>query len=277
MIRIFFTILFIFPVTSLFASHDETLAGARAYGLGGTSLGLSDVWAVYNNQAAMAFIGKPAFGADAENRFLIRELNRYAIAAILPTRAGVFGISASFYGNKLYSEGKTGLSYARSFGKRISAGVQLDYLFVHLAESYGTKHLFTCELGLLGKVTRNLTLATHIFNPLNVKLSAYNNERIPAKIRFGLQYHFFDGLFASVEVEEKFSERPSFHAGVEYRLLKWSFLRTGVSISDYAVCSLGVGLMLKWLAVDMAASYHPVLGISQKLSVTFYLKNQGRE
>lgn len=277
MTRNIITAFFLFPVTFLFASHDETPAGARAYGMGGTSLGLSDVWAVHNNQAAMAFIGKPAFGADAENSFLIRELNRYTIAAVLPTRAGVLGISASFYGNKFYSEGKTGLSYAKSFGKRISAGVQLDYLFVHLAESYGTKHLFTCEVGLLGKVTRKLILATHVFNPLNAKLSAFNGERIPAMIRFGLQYHFFDGLLASVEVEEKFSYRPSLRAGVEYRLLKWSFFRAGVAIGDYAVCSLGVGLLMKWFALDMAASYHPVLGISQKLSVTLYLKNRGRE
>ena len=221
----------------------------------------------------MAFINKPVAGLFYENRFLIKELNYQAGAFVLPTKSGVFGVSLSYYGNKFYSEGKTGLAYAKSFGQRFSAGIQLDYLFTHLAENYGTRHSFTFEIGLFGKLTKNLSIAAHVFNPLNIKLADYNNERIPAVIRLGIMYSFSESLLVVLEAQEIISRKPSVNAGIEYRLLKKAFFRLGLMASDYFQLSFGFGLDIKNLSIDIATSYHPVLGISPKASIAFKFGN----
>jgi len=260
---------FVFHFIHSFASHDNTPAGGRSSSLGNTSLGFADVWSVHNNQAAMAFLNKPAAGLYYENKFLIKELNVQAGAVVLPTKSGVFGLSLSYYGNKLYCEGKTGLAYAKNFGHRFSAGIQLDYLFTRIAENYGTRHSFTFEIGLLGKITKNLTLAAHVFNPINVRLADYNNERIPAIIRLGVLYSFSDNLLVALEAEESISLKPGINAGIEYRLLKKAFFRIGLSASDHIQYSFGLGLDVKNISIDIAAAYHPVLGISPKASLGF--------
>jgi len=260
---------FIISANQSFASHDNDPTGGRSSAMGNTSLGFADIWSAHNNQAAMAFIGKPAAGFYYGNKFLIKELNRQAGAVVYPTRSGVFGLSLSYYGNRLYCEGKTGLAYAKSFGQRFSAGIQLDYLFTRVAENYGTRHTFTFEIGLLGKITKNLTLAAHVFNPVNAKLSAYNNERIPAIIRLGILYRFSDDLLVTLEASEKISDKPEAHAGMEYRLLKKAFFRLGLSVSDHIQYSFGFGLDVKNVSIDIAAVYHPVLGISPEASLGF--------
>jgi hypothetical protein len=263
---------FIFSTIRSIASHDNTPAGGRSSALGNTSLCFADVWSVHNNQAAMAFLNKPAAGLYFENKFLVKELNLQAGAAVLPTKSGVFGLSLSYYGNKLYSEGKTGLAYAKNFGQRFSAGIQLDYLFTRIAENYGTRHSFTFEIGLLGRITKNLTLAAHVFNPIIIKLADYNNERIPAIIRLGILYNFSENLLVTMEAEEKISLKPGVNAGIEYRLLKKAFIRIGLSASDHMLYSFGFGLEVKNMNMDIAAAYHPVLGISPKASLVFTFK-----
>src|ERR1035438_7204661 len=126
---------------------EYSTIGGRAAGMGFTSVSIADPWSVFNNPAGLSSLYKFSAGIYFENRFLMKELSLKAVYLDIPVKAGTFGLSCQEFGFNLYNEMKVGLAYGKKLGKSFSAGVQLDYLRIHLAEDLGTKNLFRSEFG----------------------------------------------------------------------------------------------------------------------------------
>src|SRR5262245_21201539 len=94
------------------AGNEPQSIGARSNALGNASITLSDPFSLFNNQAAMAFVNNISIGLYTERRFMLKELSYNAGGVTLPTKSGVFGLSANYYGFDLYNEKKIGLAYA---------------------------------------------------------------------------------------------------------------------------------------------------------------------
>ncbi|MCC6690413.1 MAG: hypothetical protein IT235_02660, partial [Bacteroidia bacterium] len=156
--------------TELHAAQFCYPVGAQQGAMGGASVMFSDVWSAFNNQAGLAYIKTISAGANYENRFLLPELSLRSLALVLPFKGTTFGLSASSFGYRLYSENKYGLAIAKTFSDKISAGIQLDYLNLHIAESYANKNVMTAEIGMLAKPLKNLIISAHVFNPVRSKL-----------------------------------------------------------------------------------------------------------
>ncbi len=259
----------VFPGVDVWAAHENSPAGGRGAGMANASVCLSDFWAVHNNQAALADFKSIAVGAGFENRFLVKELSQKTAAFVFPAKTGVFGVTTSYFGYSLYNETKIGLSYSKRLGNWLSAGVQLDYLSVHLGENYGKKGTFTFEAGILAFLSKDITFGFHVFNPVMAKLSDYDNERIPAIVRAGLSYSFSGKVIATMEIEKNSIEKQQFKAGLEYRVIRTAYLRAGMSTNP-TLGSFGFGLDLKNITIDVASSVHQVLGFSPQFSVIYH-------
>src|SRR5215831_3949547 len=109
------------------AGGEPLTVGARSGAMGDAAVTLSDASSVFNNQAGMAFVKGFSAGLFTERKFGLSELSYSAGGVTLPTKSGVFGLSANYYGFDLYNEKKAGLAYARLFSNKISGGIQLDY------------------------------------------------------------------------------------------------------------------------------------------------------
>jgi hypothetical protein len=251
-----------------FCGNENGPVGARASGIAGTSLTISDAWSVQNNQAGMGFLTKAAAGIYYENRFLLPELGLSAATLALPSKLGTFGLSVRRFGYKAYNENKIGLAYSRAFGEKLSIGIQLNYQSVNFAEYYGSRQTVTAEIGVIYKPGKNITLAAHVFNPTQTKLSAYDNERIPSILRIGARYQFSRKVFLAGEVEKDIYNKPILKAGIEYQVVDVLFLRTGVS-GNPLYSSFGFGLKLKRLLIDFSGRFHPVLGFTPQFSLTY--------
>ena len=132
-------ILFWFCLPDVFAGDHNAPAGARSSAMGNASATQQDVWASFHNQAGLAFLKETVIGVSHEQRFMLNELSLNGAAFALPTKKnGTFALSVSYFGYKLYNEQKAGLAYAKSFGDKFSAGVQIDYLGTSIAEGYGS-------------------------------------------------------------------------------------------------------------------------------------------
>jgi hypothetical protein len=255
-----------------FAQKDNHPIGARSAALGNASVTLDDFWSVHNNQAAMAFYNHMSAGVYAENRFLMKELTQGAFGFILPVKnAGVFGINYNYFGYNLYNESKVGLAYALAFGKNISGGVQLDYLYTHIAEDYGNHSLVTFEVSMYAKIIKNLVLGVHVYNPISIKLSKVSNERVPTIFRLGLSYSFSDKALIAIETEKDINQKAQFRAGIEYHLVKPVYLRLGIGTNPFSN-SFGIGLEFGKFRVDISASRHQILGFSPQLSMDYLIK-----
>ncbi|MBN2174150.1 MAG: hypothetical protein JW731_08465 [Bacteroidales bacterium] len=279
-------IFFLFTTALVFLCSFQTGAtefsrpgGSRGAGLGNSGFALDDFWSVTNNPAGLAGISDITAGFYFENRFLVKELSTRAGGFALPTPSGVFGINMLYFGYSQYNESKVGLAYGRSIGKVLSLGLQLDYLSTRIAEGYGNKNLVTFEVGIRAKLTDDLALAAHVFNPIGVKLEKEYDERIPTIFRLGASYYFSENIMATVEAEKDTDYKPLFRCGLEYKMIDNVSFRVGYStlpaktgsdkISIASLFTFGFGLNFQKLVIDFAASMHQTLGWSPQVSMYY--------
>ena len=271
-------ILAVLPSLNLKAGSDNYDIGARSGGMANASVTLSDLWSVHHNQAGLARLEKISAGIYYENKFLLSNLGLKAAAVAIPVTGapgtrGVFGISMSYFGYSLYNDSKIGLAYAKSFGDKFSAGIQLNYLSTRIGGDfdYGKKGAVAVEGGIQARLSDNLSIGAHIFNPTRTKIADYDDERIPTIMRFGVDYTFSEKVFVSIETEKDIDFKPVFKAGLEYRAIEELYLRTGISTNP-TLNTFGFGLNLKQFTFDFAVSIHQVLGFAPQLSLTYIFK-----
>lgn len=266
----------LFFVILLCAKHapaaDNLLAGARANAMAGATIALYDFWNISHNQAGIAKINCITAGLYAENRFLQEELSLAAAAAILPTPVGVFGLSIIHFGSSLYSETKAGLAYARNFGEKLSAGLQLNYMHTSISDGYGNKGTITAEIGIIYEFLPNIRIGAHIFNPTKATLETLNHhdidEYISTVIRSGMTFIISQNVLVSIEVEKDIRHSPVPKIGFEYKPSEIISIRAGVS-NNPVMNAFGFGLNMGKLQLDISASYHHVLGYSPQAGVIY--------
>lgn len=264
-------LLFLLISPHLRASNDNYPFGGRAAGMSNASVTLYDFWSVSHNQAGLARMENLAVGVYFENRFLAEELNFGAGAVVYPTRSGVLGVSFTYFGFELYNETKIGLAYARDFGERFSIGMQLNYQNTSIGENYGNKGNITAELGAIFHLLPQLSIGAHIFNPARAKIGDFADERIPTILKTGLGYEFSERVLVVVEAEQSINHEPVFKAGIEYQIIDPLYVRGGIGTNPNSN-SFGFGLEMKNLQIDLATSYHYILGYSPQISMIYNFK-----
>lgn len=253
---------------SLQGAGENYPFGGRPAGMGNAMVAVYDLWAVSHNQAGLAHLKDAASGLYFENRFLCKEMGFGAAAFAFPAAGGVFGTSLTCFGYAQYHEGKVGLAYARPFGEKLSAGVQLNYLYACIGEGYGSAGALAAELGVIYELFPGFHLGVHLFNPALAKLEAYGGEQIPTIFRLGMAYHFSERVLLGIETEKDLDHKPVFRLGLEYGITPGIYLRAGVGTQP-TTNAFGFGLILGRLRIDLASSFHYVLGYSPQASLVY--------
>lgn len=257
---------FLLLTNPLRASNNLSLS-PRSMALGNASVSLADAWSIQNNQAGLAWIKSPLAGIACENKFMIKELSAKAASLIYPLKHQVIGASVSSFGYSAYSENNFKLGAAKAFGNNLSFGIGLNYFQTTIFE-YENKKSFVAEAGLQTKPLHNLTIGAHIYNITRTKLTTYNNERIPTFMNVGVNYLFSEKVLLVAETEKNIDKNPIFKIGIEYQPIKTLCLRSGISTNP-SINSFGVGIVTKKIKIDIAASYHYVLGLSTQAGIIY--------
>jgi len=241
--------------------------GARSAGLSNASVTNRDLWSISNNQAGASNIRKIETGVSYLDRFLIPEISFKSVVVAIPSPPGVFGLTYSSFGYRNFNENQVGLSFSKGIGKLLSLGIKFDYLSTRIADIYGSSGTFTGEAGLIIQPLKNLYIGCHIFNPSFSEISKTNEEKIPSIFRSGLAYDFAGKVYFCLELEKDLSYNPRYKAGIEWKVTKNFFLRTGIS-SDPVENSFGLGVYLKNTKIDIACMTNQVAGISSGISIS---------
>ncbi|BDS10229.1 PorV/PorQ family protein [Aureispira anguillae] len=242
-------------------------AGARGAAMGNASLTFTDINSIFTNQAGLGYLEHLSFTAYGERRFLLADgLNSFLFGLAYPHQSiGTIGLSVHYFGYGKYNEQKIGLSYARKLFKRVSIGAQFNYLGTRIGE-YGTAHSFTFELGILAKVTKHFHLAAHTFSPVRIELP--NGDALPSIFKLGVAYIPSSKLRLTAELEKDLEQPFNGRFGIEYHPINVLYVRAGVSTSP-VMASFGLGLNMKGLKIDLATSYHTILGFTPGLSISY--------
>lgn len=270
-----FTVLF-FAISIFSYLHAQNgtpqNAGARGAAMGNASATFTDINSAFSNQAGLAFLEELSFTAYGERRFLADGLNSFLFAAAYPMeKVGTMGLSINYFGFGAYNEQKIGLAYSRKLAKNFSLGAQFDYLGTRIPE-YGTAASFTFEVGLLAKISKQVTLAAHTYNPINSKVAGL--DRLPNLVKIGVGYSPSEKVTLTGELQKDIYDFPFVgKIGVEYRPVKALAIRAGFAANQPTIASFGLGLYLQQgLQIDMAASYHQILGMTPSVSISYGLK-----
>jgi len=247
-------------------SGPVLFGGARGDALGGADIGFTDINALFGNPAGIAFLDKWQAGVTARSRFSMSELNTIGMAAALPVdEFSSIGLMASYYGFEVYNETKVGLAYARKLLPELSVGLMLDYMGYRIPE-YGTRHTLTFEAGAQAVLLQNFRIGVYVFSPVRVEVS--EADYIRPYFALGGTWEVSRSLMIHVKAAQDIAFRPSAHAGIEYRLIDVVYLRAGISTNPVEN-SFGIGIIANQLRFDVAALFHPSLGLTPSLSVTY--------
>lgn len=256
---------------TIFAGNENNPIGARSSGMGNASVTHTDFWSVHNNQAGMTNLKMLSAGIYFENKYLLKELSLKSAAIVMPTSSGVFGLTMNYFGYSAYNETKIGLAYAKQLGKKLSAGVQLDYLSTRIAENYGNRNMLTFEVGLLSQINDKFSIGVHVFNPVRAKLSEYNDERTATVIKLGASWTFSKKIILCAEAEKDINLDPIYKTGLEYHIIEPIYVRMGIATNPL-VNTFGFGMNFNKLKIDFASSVHSVLGYTPQFSLIYNFK-----
>lgn len=242
-------------------------AGARGAAMANASLTFTDINSIFTNQAGLGYLEELSFTVYGERRFLVADgLNSFLLGGAYPIKSiGTIGLSMHYFGYGKYNEQKIGLAYARKLFKKVSMGAQFNYIATRIGE-YGTAHSFTFELGLLAQVSKQFHIAAHVFSPVRIELP--NGDVLPSIFKIGVAYIPSDKVRLTAEIEKDLINPFNGRFGIEYHPIDVLYIRAGLSV--YPVMpSFGIGLNIKGLKIDLAASYHLTLGVTPCLSVSY--------
>ncbi len=258
-------------ITSVYisAGNDKRTLGGRQAAMGSTAVTFSDAFSVFSNQAGLARITNFTAGIYAENRFMLKDLSLFAVALAIPTkgRGGTFGVGVTYFGNNLYNERQLNLAYGRQLFKDLNMGIDLDYVGISIAD-YGTANAFTFGLGVQYTIVPKLVAGAHVYNPLRWHFTDFEEDKLPSVVNVGLAYLPSNKVTISVDAEKNMDKSLLLKAGVEYNIVEKLSLRAGITTEPVAA-SFGIGLNLGNLRIDLANSFHPVLGYSPHFGLIY--------
>lgn len=268
-----FCLFLLFLTVNLLAGNDKNTLGGRSSGMGNASVTFSDGFSVFANQAGLARLETLDGGLYAENRFMLKDLGMYALAVGIPTKSsGTFGVGVSHFGNDAYNEQQVSLGYGRLLFKKLSIGAALEFRNYSVAEQ-GSKPIFTFGVGFLYNLNAKLAIGAHIYNPINWKLTDSDEDVAASIIKLGASFVPSDRITIVAEAEKNIDKAMQFKAGLEYKLISKLYLRAGFGTQPSAT-SFGIGLNLSSIKIDVASSFHPTLGYSPSVSISFMGKKK---
>ncbi len=272
--RLFIVLLILFFRQFSFAQYQfET--GARQGGMSGSGVIISDIWSSFNNQAGLADLSGLSAGLFYTNMFNIPDLKETSFAVSVPTeKYGSAGINYSYSGNTFSNFSKFGLAYAKRLGKRISAGIQIDYLrFSQL--NYGSSGVPVGEIGFIAEPIENFFIGAHIFNPWRAKFSG-TEDYISSILRIGTGYYFSDRVLLTVETEKDIDKPIVFRTGTEYNPIAGLYIRAGIALNPVKY-SFGLGYKYKGVTLDAAYISHNILGYYMQFGLGYTLNKSAEE
>ena len=255
----------------MFSQSVNNKISAREIGLAGTSVSFSDVWSQYSNQAGLANLKNIAIGLSYQNSFFVKDLATNSIAFAVPTKTGTFGLNYYYFGYSKYNESKIALAYAKSLGKKISVGIQLDYFITHIEGEFGTVGVPAGEIGILTNPIENLYIGAHVFNVWNARFSSTAETYLPIIFKLGASYILYQKALLSVEFEKDMDYPVVFKTSVEFEILKNIFFRAGIATKPI-IFSFGLGYAFNSFKLDIAFSKHEVLDYSPSISLRYFFK-----
>ncbi len=252
-------------------------AGARQGAMGGAGVALVDVWSAEHNQAALAFIDKPAISFFYENRFTT--IGYQGFAGVLPMNNSALSFTTDFLGVKNFSSLAVGAAYSLKLQDHIAMSAKINYHHSQTSEvSYLRTNAITEELGFYANLSDNFSLGAHVFNPIPIYFSKADSG-FGTVFSLGMLYKPAEKVSVLFDLDKDTRYPLIYRGGVEYLYKDKLMFRAGISSSKYPygsywqrynMYSFGIGYLFKSFRMDLSFYNHYLLGFTPQFSMNYY-------
>lgn len=265
-------------------------AGARPIAMGGAFTAVSrDASAVYYNPSGLGMLARPNLQLMHSTLFEGAYYDFMGYAGHFNSLPGGWGLefirlaAGGAEGRDAYNNRTSNFDYSETalaaaaglkglYFSKLSAGASFKYLNRSLAGS-GDNH-FSLDLGLqYGPLLRGRLDLGLVANNMVSFATGDTSDRMPLLVKAGAGFRVAGDILIAAEIDGE----GKFRIGSEYAMAIGS-VRAG--LDDANMVSLGLGtVFMKAYSLDLAVSRHPVLGLSNKISLgyQFGAGRSGRE
>lgn len=262
--KVLFNLIFFYLSLHVCYSQMWTRVGARANGLGHTTVALPDAFAIFSNPACLTGLQNDAIGLSVDHRYNVEGLNTLAMAYTRVQQNARIGFGASRYGDDLLSHTRAEMAFAYKI-RMVSLGGGLSYQQFGISE-LGTAKNVMFQLGGMAEITPKITYAASVYNVTRARL--INDYYYPVCMRMGLRYEPSKQVILLGEIEKISQQEANCKVALEYLPYDFLCFRTGINTFP----SQGfVGLGLKWRGseLDYSCSFHSRLGFVHYVGIVF--------
>jgi len=242
--------------------------GARSSGLGNANTTMIDVFALYHNQAASAFIEDKAVGFFSENRYITSELQSFGVGVSLPYTSGVLGFTLARFGFSSFNQSQLGVSVGKKLSEIVSLGVKVNVHHTHI-DGFGSKVILYEELSMFAKLTDEVSLGMHLINLIQPSSGKGQNLHTTSTFKLGASYLKEDYCFF-LDVYKSIRKDFNTKFGIEYLPLSSFALRIGINTIP-SQFFIGFGFFYHLFTIDFSTGYLHDIGFTPSLSLCYDL------
>jgi len=261
MIRVLILFLAVLPMAAAAQTGMDRMGSARSVALALATTGDTFDSGIHVNPATPGYTPQRVVTVFGRQPFGLAELRHAAVAIRLPVPGAVVQTGAGTFGYEAYRETFVTISVARrlSLGtsRALSMGVGARYQHVGI-DGFPSVQAFSFRAGLLVPVLASLTAGVRADNLTG---SSIAGEPLPRSLSVGLHYRATPTVNLYTDVYKDVAFPWSLRGGIEVWPVAALAVRAGAARFP-ARFTLGTGVRLGALSIDISAENHPDLGWS---------------
>ena len=226
-----------------------------------------DVFGWLNNPSALASLKKQGAGIYSEKKYMLEELNYYALAAAVNAASGGFGFTMNYAGSTVYNETNIGVAYGRELATGIDAGMKIIWNRISIP-GYGMASSFSVTAGATCILSEKFRTGVFVDQPLRSKYGIEKTETSPAIYSLGFGYEASGKFYAGAEIKKRQGEPVAMLTGIRYSILEQVRLDAGIEISNVN-SYLGIHYLFRSMMLGLYTSYHMQLGFTPGIMISF--------
>ncbi|PPL04220.1 hypothetical protein [Parapedobacter indicus] len=249
-------------------SLAQTYIGPNYQAMGSTGTALEGIYSLTANPAGLVGVERPTASVNHQHHFFSNDVTTQAALLGVPTHLGSFGLALNRFGLKAaYNDLKASFSFAKRLGPQLALGLSTSYHQLHIP-SYINVSALSVDVGMQYRFPKGIMIGMQYTNVGKATYRQAVYGTIPAYVKAGISYPWPQVVVAA-EMEYRLTHHAlDGHFGVEYTIADLLSLRGGVSVNPLQQHA-GFGLRWQHFILDAAATFHPRLGTTPQIGISY--------
>lgn len=220
--------------------------------------------------AARCMLHDAYLGTSFRNDFCTKEMMFKELEFDFIHQQDALLASASHYGYSGFGELAVHIGYGRRFGNKVAVALRGVYLLNH-ATHYAPRHSFTVDFSAYCQVSRSISLAVSLYNPIRMKYGVTGDEVIP--MEFALQADYQPNEKMIFALYGKKTLPGTMDAGLE---MYYHPLPNLMVSGTAALTHCGIGVFVPWrqLVFSIKADWYYKVSVSPQGGIEYYVEKK---